>query len=89
MGIELDLAAHDLIGSLGVGLIVFFYFLLQIDRVKSTELMYSLANLVGSLMILYSLYWNFNFASVLIEVFWLLISVIGLVRWHLARRRAA
>ncbi len=88
MGFGIQLALHDLLGAIGVGLIVLSYFLLQIERIDSRSLAYSLANLVGSLLILYSLYWNFNFASVLIEVFWLLISLVGLYRWYRRGRPA-
>ncbi len=69
---------YDVIGSLGVILIVGAYFLLMIHRISSTDLIYSVMNAVGAILILFSLLYNFNFAAFLIEMFWLAISFIGI-----------
>lgn len=69
---------YDVIGSLGVILIIGAYFLLMIHRISSTDLIYSVMNAVGAILILFSLLYNFNFAAFLIEMFWLAISFIGI-----------
>ena len=42
--------------------------------------MYSVVNGVGALFIMVSLYYNFNLSSFVIEVFWVAISLIGIIR---------
>ncbi len=71
---------EDIIGGIGVALIVITYFLLQIGKIKSTQLLYSLMNMIGSLLILISVFKNWNLSSFLIEVFWILISLIGIFK---------
>lgn len=78
---------HDLVGTVGVALILLCYFLIQMGYLAVENLRYSVLNLVGATLILYSLYYEFNFASVLIEGFWVIISLIGIVRYF--RRQAA
>ena len=71
----------NIIGVIGVIIIVFTYLLLQIDRINSKGFWFSFLNAFGSLMILYSLMYNWNLASFLIEFFWILISLFGLWKW--------
>lgn len=78
-------AAHDIIGFFGVALIVSTYFLSQIGRMDVTRPLYPALNGVGALLILFSLTHTFNAASFVIESFWLVISVIGLIRSLRAR----
>lgn len=75
----------DFLGNVGVVLIVGSYFLVQIGRMSAAGLAYSLANAIGALLILVSLYFDFNLSAFLVEIFWLLISLIGLLRIGLKR----
>lgn len=72
---------YDVAGTMGVILIVVTYFLLQTGKMRSNSLMYSVNNAVGAILILFSLYFEFNVSAFLIEFFWLLISIIGMVRY--------
>lgn len=74
-----DLQWHDWVGSLGVLIIVAAYLWLQIGRIAGQNVIFSGANLLGSMLILVSLYFNFNFSAALIEIFWIVISLFGLV----------
>ena len=76
----MSLTAADFIGFAGVALVVGTYFLSQIGRMDVRRPLYPALNGVGALLILYSLHHTFNAASFVIEMFWLLISVIGLAR---------
>ena len=76
-----DIVFHDIIGTLGVALILLCYFLIQVGKLTAENLSYSVINMVGASLILFSLYYEFNFASVLIESFWVLISLIGISRY--------
>lgn len=83
----MDYALYDLVGNLGVALIIGSYFLVQVGRLSATGLAYTLSNLFGAAFILYSLYFDFNMSAFLVEIFWLLISLVGLGRIYLERRR--
>jgi len=76
----MDFQAHDLVGFVGVSFIVATYFLSQIGRMEVNQPLYPVLNGIGALFILFSLYFTFNAASFVIELFWLAISIVGLVR---------
>ena len=76
---------HDLVGGLGAAFILAAYGLLQFERLAADAPLYSLANALGAAMILVSLSIDFNLSAFIIEAFWLLMSLVGLVRW-VARR---
>ncbi len=78
----------DVIGSIGTLLIVLTYLLLQINKIQSHSFLYSFLNLLGALLLAYSLLYNWNFASFMIEVFWIIISLIGLVKYFMRTHKA-
>ena len=82
----MDYPLHNVVGNLGVVLIVGTYLLVQLRRMSATELPYITANGLGALLILYSLWFEFNLSAFLIEATWLLISVLGVVRVLRERR---
>ncbi len=84
---SVNLNSFDLAGFIGVLLIVIAYLLLQLDKLPSSALSFSLLNAAGSLLIMLSLIFKFNVSAFLIEVFWFLISLIGLAKWLAARKR--
>ena len=69
---------YDFLGNVGVLLILLSYLLLQMKKIKSQSMYYRLMNAMGALLILVSLYYNFNLSAFVMEVFWLLISLYGL-----------
>lgn len=71
---------YDAIGLMGVTLIVSCYFLIQIGKINAVQPIYSILNMIGSILIIISLYSNFNLPSFIIEAFWILISIVGLIR---------
>jgi uncharacterized membrane protein len=78
---------HDLVGNLGVFLVLATYLLIQMGRIEISRPGYSLANAAGAVLIIVSLLHNFNLSSFIIEIAWLLISLYGLFRW--LRERSA
>jgi hypothetical protein len=84
----MNYALYDVIGILGVILVVGSYFLIQIGKLSATGLAYTMANLLGAGGILFSLLFDFNMSAFLVEFFWLLISLVGLGRIFRERRRA-
>ncbi|MEZ5503550.1 MAG: hypothetical protein R3E50_13165 [Halioglobus sp.] len=77
----------DAIGMLGTLLVVLAFYLLQLERTDPRGLGYNMINLVGALLLLVSLCFNFNLASFVIELFWIAASLIGL--WKYWQRRGA
>jgi multidrug transporter EmrE-like cation transporter len=76
----------DAVGVLGTALILLAFFLLQMERMRSQDLRYSILNGLGAALILFSLAFSFNLSAFIIEVFWVLISLIGILR-HLTGRQ--
>lgn len=74
----LDLA--NPIGLIGVALILVAYFLLSTGRWISHSVRFQLLNFIGAWMILYSLFFHWNLSSVVIEIAWIIISVMGIYR---------
>ena len=70
----------DLIGIVGVLLIMVAYGLLQLDRLRSSAISFSLINALGALLIMVSLVFNFNLSAFLMEFFWFVISLFGAIR---------
>lgn len=70
----------DMVGYVGVALVVGSYFLLQSGRVLSTSPRFALANAIGAALIIVSLVYDFNWPSFVIEIFWFAASVYGLIR---------
>jgi hypothetical protein len=68
------------VGFVGVALIVAAYFANQQGWLSTEDWRFPASNLVGSLLILASLWTAWNFPSAVIEVIWAAISVYGLGR---------
>lgn len=71
----------DFLGLIGVGIIVVTYLWLQLGKLRSNALAYSLLNAIGASLIVLSLLVDFNLSALLMEVFWVLISLIGVYRY--------
>lgn len=82
----MSLTAPDIIGFVGVALVVVTYGLSQLGRMDVTRPAYPALNALGAAFILVSLHFRPNPASFAIEAFWLAISLIGLARALRARR---
>ena len=67
------------VGLFGVVLILIAYFLLSTGRWVSHSMKFQLINFIGAWMILYSLFFYWNLSSVVIEIAWIIISVLGMI----------
>jgi len=79
----------NIVGVIGVILCLVAFLLLQMGRLHATKPVYSWLNLFGALGIIYSLFFEFNLSSFLIEFSWVLISLLGLWRYYKARKAEA
>ena len=81
----------DLIGLTGVALLIITYALLQLDKIDPKGFWYSFNNLVVAILVTVSLIYTPNLASIVIEIFWFLISLYGVVmffkRKHLTNNK--
>ena len=71
----------DLLGNIGVVGLIFTYLMLQLNKLRSDGLAYSLLNAISAGLIVVSLLVNFNLSALLVEVFWVLISCLGIYRY--------
>ena len=83
---SMDLAWYDVVGTLGVLLILIAYGGLQFGWMRPEIFAYSVINGLGAALILISLIFEFNFSAFLIESVWLVISIYGMAK---ALRRGA
>jgi len=75
----------DLIGYTGVALLIITYGLLQTDRIDPKGFWYSFNNMIVAILVSVSLLYTMNKASMVIEVFWFIISVYGLIQYRKRR----
>ena len=76
----------DIGGVIGVLMMLFAYAAAQLHRLDPTKAPSLILNLVGSSLVLASLFQKFNLAAALMEGAWALVALFGLVRIILARR---
>lgn len=76
----------DILGVIGVGLILVAYAGATTGRLDPKQATALMLNLIGALLILGSLYFDFNLSAVLMEGAWALVALIGLARLAFARR---
>lgn len=67
-------------GFAGAAIIIVVYFCNQQGWLASTDWRFPAGNFVGAALIFASLFAQWNFPSAVIEGFWMLISIYGLVR---------
>jgi hypothetical protein len=78
--------AHDLIGNLGVAMILFAYLLVQLGRLDPRGVAGSSVNAIGAFLVVVSLIVDFNLSAFIVEAAWCLISLFGIARALGARR---
>ncbi|HZM98139.1 MAG TPA: hypothetical protein VFB70_02045 [Pyrinomonadaceae bacterium] len=71
----------DLVGNIGVVILIITYLMLQLNKLSSDSLAYSVLNAAGAGLIVISLLFDFNLSALLMEVFWVLISFVGIYRY--------
>ena len=71
----------DFVGNIGVVMLVITFLMLQLNKIPSDGLVYSVLNAIGASLIVVSLLFDFNLSALLMEVFWVLISFVGIYRY--------
>jgi hypothetical protein len=80
-----EVGISDVIGLIGVALLIVTYAMLQLDRIDPKGFWYSFNNMIVAILVTVSLLYSFNLASMVIEVFWFGLSVYGI--WNYYRKR--
>jgi hypothetical protein len=75
----------DVVGLVGVALLIVTYAMLQFDRIDPKGFWYSFNNMIVAVLVTVSLLYSFNLASMVIEVFWFSLSVYGI--WNYYRKK--
>ena len=70
------------IGMVGMACVVFAYFAVERDWLDNKNVRFYVINLVGAILLLMSLLINFNLGSFVIEIFWIAISVMGIINHY-------
>ena len=70
----------QLVGVAGFIFYLLAYGLLQVGRTSGRSYSYVLLNLLAASLVLISLIHQFNLASLLIQISWIVISIVGLTR---------
>lgn len=76
----------DALGVVGVLCILIAYAGATANKLDPARAPALLLNLAGALLILVSLYFDFNLSAVLMEGAWAAVAIVGLVRLALGRR---
>lgn len=71
---------YDLIGLIGMSLNMGNYARLQLQREYAKHIVFSAGNFIGSLMMLYSLSYNWNTSAVIVNVIVSAFSLLGFFR---------
>ncbi len=82
----LDYSWFDLVGNVGVLLMVIAYLLLQLEKLSGSAISYLLLNTIGAILVIISLRFRFNLSAFFMEAFWLLISLYGLSKTLFSKR---
>ncbi|OED37972.1 hypothetical protein AB833_21570 [Chromatiales bacterium (ex Bugula neritina AB1)] len=79
-------ALYEILGLVGVVFYMLAYSLLQLGKINGDGYLYTMLNLVAAVLVLVSLVHQFNLASVIIQLSWIVFSLIGFIRIWYSRR---
>jgi hypothetical protein len=78
---------HDIVGNIGVIIIIATYLGLQLKKISADDVWFSIWNLIGAVLVLVSVLYNFNLSAFIIEIFWIFSSLVG-VFFHFLHKKS-
>ncbi len=78
---------YEYVGFIGDGIIIVTYVLLQTEKIRNENPLYSLLNALGASLIIVSLIFNFNLSAFVVEFFWVLVSLYGIGKYFLKGKK--
>jgi hypothetical protein len=82
MEYTMNLSLPEIIGILGVIVIIIAYILLQVEKMDAKDLGFSVLNTLGAFLIIISLLYDWNLASFIMESTWMMISLYGIIKYY-------
>ena len=79
--LEINLNFFDILGIIGSFMIAGAYFCVSNNYLKPEKFNFHFINMVGSIFILISLYFKPNIGAIFIEVLWLFIASLGIIKF--------
>ncbi len=76
----MELDWYQWAGFVGMALVVWAYFLIQTAKTSYNDWDYLWLNFVGAILLTISLVKHFNLGSFLIEIFWIAITIYGMIK---------
>jgi len=73
---------YNIVGIVGVGLILIVYAMVQVDKLSVNNIYYSICNALGAFLIIVSLMVDFNLPAFLMEFFWVIFSLFGIYKYY-------
>jgi hypothetical protein len=70
----------DFIGNCGVILLMGTFLFVQLGKIKVESILYNVVNGIVAILLLINLYFKPNLSGIVIEVWWLMLSVYGFVK---------
>ena len=80
MHLTFNLNLPNVLGLVGVAITLVAYGLLQMAKLRAESYYYSLLNILGSVLIIYSLCFEWNLSAFVMESTWCAFSIYGLYR---------
>ena len=77
----------DVVGNIGVVLLVTLLFLNVSNRISSQGLFYNIGNLLVAILLSINLYYKPNLSSFIIEIVWAAISIYGILQWYIHHKQ--
>ena len=75
-----NMSITDFIGMIGVAAVTYSYLLLHLGKVTRESNIYLASNSLGAILIMISLWYDWNLCEFIMEVIWLAISIFGIVK---------
>ena len=76
----------DIVGNMGVLLLVGTYAMLQADKIDPKGFWYSFNNVMVAILLFINLYFKPVIANIILEVFWLALSLYGIYKWYKGKK---
>ncbi|MEO1424479.1 MAG: hypothetical protein AAFV09_15080 [Pseudomonadota bacterium] len=70
----------NMIGLMGAAVYASAYLMVQLDQLDGNSPLFSLTQLLAACLVLFSLTYHFNVASIATQIFFITASIVGLVR---------
>lgn len=79
------MSLSDVVGLVGAALMLSAYAAVALDKLHATGGPALSMNLAGALLVLFSLFYDFNLSAAILETAWALVALVGLVRLALKK----